>query len=167
MFWNFVATIFAGLGAAGLAYGIRAATRNRAPRWLVPVFAGAGMLGFLAHGEYTWFDHKSAQLPDSAVVVNKQSESAIWRPWSLVVPQVVRFTVLDTNSIVRTDQNPDVVTFYLYQFEKSYTDAVTEQVYLLNCASQELVPVNDEGKAETQSLMELSDDDRLLGAACS
>ena len=42
MFWTFVATVFCGLGTAGIALGIRAATRNKAPKWIIPVFAGAG-----------------------------------------------------------------------------------------------------------------------------
>lgn len=167
MFWNFVATAFAGLGAAGIALGIRAITAKRAPRWLIPVFAGAGMLAYMAYMEYTWFDLKQAQLPEDTVVVSEEKESVIWRPWSLVVPQISRFTVLDTNSIVPDEQNPDVYSFYLYRFEKTYTDSVQEQVYLLNCAERQLVPVSKEGEALVQSLRKLADDDRLLGAVCT
>lgn len=167
MFWTFVATIFAGLGAAGLAYGLRTITRQKAPKWIIPAFAGIGMLTFLAYGEYNWFDHKQSQLPDGAVVISKERQSVIWRPWSLVVPQIFRFTVLDTGSVVRDTRNPDLVTFYLYRFEKSYTDSVTKQVYLLNCGTRELVPINDKGKALPQALRKLSEEDRLLGSACS
>lgn len=167
MFWNFVATIFAGLGAAGLAYGLRTITRQRAPKWIIPAFAGIGMLTFLAYGEYTWFGHKQSQLPEGSVVVSTEKQSVVWRPWSLVVPQIFRFTVLDTNSIVRNPKNPQLVKFYLYRFEKSYTDSVTAQVYLLNCENRELVPVNDQNKALPQALRKLSEEDRLLGKACS
>lgn len=167
MFWNFVAAIFAGLGAAGLALGLRKMTRNRAPKWLIPVFAGIGILTFLAYNEYTWHTNMQSHLPEDTVVVSERAESAIWRPWSLVVPQVVSFTVLDTDSIVHDEKNPNVVNFYLYQFEKSYADAVTERIYLLNCQSQELVPISDDGKPDTRSLRKLSDDDRLLEQACS
>jgi hypothetical protein len=167
MLWNFVAAIFAGLGAAGLALGLRTMTRNRAPKWLIPVFGGIGILTYLAYNEYTWHTNMQSHLPEDAVVVSEQAESAVWRPWSLIVPQVVRFTVLDTQSIVRDESNPKVVSFYLYQFEKSYTDAVTEQVYLLNCHSQELVPVRDDDKVDTRSLRKLADDDRLLEQVCS
>ncbi|WP_148862395.1 hypothetical protein [Marinobacter fonticola] len=167
MFWNFVATVFAGLGAAGIAMGIRAVTAKKAPRWLVPVFGGAGMLAYMAYMEYTWFDLKQSQLPEDAVVVSEEQESVIWRPWSLVVPQTSRFTVVDTSSIVADEQNPKVFSFYLYRFEKSYTDSVEEQVYLLNCVEQQLVPVSENGEAMVQSLQKLADDDRLLGAVCT
>ncbi|ROT98297.1 hypothetical protein EB809_14195 [Marinobacter sp. R17] len=167
MFWNFVATVFAGLGAAGLALGIRAATRQKAPRWLIPVFAGIGMLSYLAYNEYTWHTVTQSRLPEGAVVVNEETQSVIWRPWSLIVPQVVRFTVLDTHSVKPDPTNPEVVSFYLYRFERTYTDSVKEQVYLLNCNSQELVPVDDDGKANTKGLRQLSDGDRLLGQVCS
>lgn len=167
MFWNFIATVFAGLGAAGIALGIRAITAKKAPRWLIPVFGGAGMLAYMAYMEYTWFDLKQSQLPEDAVVVAVEKESVIWRPWSLVVPQISRFTVLDTSSIVPDEQTPNVYSFYLYRFEKSYTDSVEEQVYLLNCTEQQLVPVSEEGKAKVESLRKLADHDRLLGAVCT
>ncbi|TBW54435.1 hypothetical protein EZI54_13530 [Marinobacter halodurans] len=167
MFWNFVATVFAGLGAAGLALGIRAATRQKAPRWLIPVFAGAGMLGYLAYNEYTWHTVMQSRLPKGAEVVSEETQRVIWRPWSLIVPQVARFTVLDTNSITRISSDPDVASFYLYQFERTYTDSVKEQVYLLNCTSQELVPVGDDGKANTKALRQLPDSDPLLARVCS
>ena len=62
MFWTFVATIFSGLGAAGIALGIRALTRKKAPKWIIPAFAGAGMLAYLVYGEYNWFEHKQTLL---------------------------------------------------------------------------------------------------------
>lgn len=74
MFWTFVATVICGLGAAGIALGIRSATRNKAPKWLIPVFAGAGMLGYLIYGEYSWYDHKQSRLPTEAVVVSTESK---------------------------------------------------------------------------------------------
>ena len=40
MLWELIATIVAGLGAAGIALAIRFISRKKAPRWLVPAFAG-------------------------------------------------------------------------------------------------------------------------------
>lgn len=166
MFWNFVATVFAGLGAAGIALGIRTLTRKKAPKWIIPVFAGLGMLSYLVYGEYNWFELKKSQLPSEAVVVSQEVKQVPWRPWTYLVPQVMSFTVLDTASIQSTPNDRNVHMFYLYRFEQSYTDAVTKQVHLLNCSTQELVPVNDEGNAIVENLRKLSDDDRLFIAAC-
>ena len=108
MFWTFVATVVCGLGAAGIALGIRAATRNKAPKWIIPVFAGAGMLGYLIYMEYTWFDQKEARLPDEAVVVSTESDGILWRPWTFVLPYVTAFSTVDTKSISRDTSSEDI-----------------------------------------------------------
>lgn len=166
MFWTFVATVFAGLGAAGIALGIRAITAKRAPKWIIPVFAGLGMLAYLIQGEYTWFEHKKSQLPPEAVVVGQEQQKNPLRPWTYLAPQVTSFTVLDTNSIESSPNNRDIHMFYLYRFEQSYTDAVSKQIHLLNCASKELVPLDDNGTPQVEQLRTLTDDDRLFIAAC-
>jgi hypothetical protein len=166
MFWTFVATVFCGLGAAGIALGIRAITRKKAPKWIIPAFAGAGMLGYLIYMEYTWFDLKQAQLPEEAVVVSTEEYGAPWRPWAYVVPQIAAFTVLDTNSVTRDDPEENIVRFSLYRFEQSYTDAVSQKMYLLNCDTRELVPLKGEKNLDTSALRRLSEDDQLLELAC-
>lgn len=167
MFWTFVATVFCGLGAAGIALGIRAITRKKAPKWIIPAFAGAGMLGYLIYMEYTWFELKQTQLPEEAVVVSTEKYGAPWRPWAYVVPQVAAFTVLDTNSIMVDNPEQNIVRFSLYRFEQSYTDAVSQKMYLLNCDSRELVPIKGEQTLDTSALRTLSEDDQLLELACN
>src|SRR5690554_2296508 len=98
MFWNLIATIVCGLGAAGIALGIRTITAKRAPKWIIPVFAGAGMLGYLIYGEYTWYDHKRSLLPEEAVVVSTEQEKLFFRPWTFVVPYVTAFSTVDVES---------------------------------------------------------------------
>lgn len=166
MFWTFIATVFCGLGAAGIALGIRSVTRKKAPKWIIPVFGGLGMLGYLVYGEYTWYEHKVSLLPTEAIVVGEETNSVIWRPWTYLVPQVMSFTVLDSNSIESSPNDRDVHMFYLYRFEQSYTDAVSKQVHLLNCSTQELVPLDDDGGPQVEQLRKLSDSNRLFIAAC-
>jgi hypothetical protein len=167
MFWTFVATMFSGLGAAGIAFGIRAITRNKAPKWIIPAFAGAGMLGYLIYMEYTWFDLKQTQLPEEAIVVSTEKYGAPWRPWAYVVPQVAAFTVLDTKSMIVDNPEQNIVRFSLYRFEQSYTDAVSQKMYLLNCDLRELVPLKGEKSLDTSALRILSEDDPLLALTCS
>ena len=68
MIWEWIATITAGLGAAGLLMLLRLFYK-RLPKSLIPAAAGLGMLLFQIHSEYTWFDHTRSLLPASAVVV--------------------------------------------------------------------------------------------------
>lgn len=166
MFWTLVATVFCGLGAAGIALGIRAATRNKAPKWFIPVFAGAGMLGYLIYGEYTWYDHKQSRLPAEAVVVNTQSDGIFWRPWSLVYPYVTSFSTIDTKSITQDTDNPDIIRFTLYRFEQKITDTVTHRIHIVNCATRELVPIGSDGTPRVDNLKTLSQGDLLYSTAC-
>ncbi|MBK1874302.1 MULTISPECIES: hypothetical protein [Marinobacter] len=168
MFWTLVATVFCGLGAAGIALGIRVATRNMAPKWIIPVFAGIGMLGYLIYGEYTWFDHKQSRLPDEAVVVSTERKGIFWRPWSLVYPYVTAFSTVDTNSIGRGDtSNPNIVRFTLYRFEQKITDAVSHRVHIINCATRELVPLGSDGTPRIDNLKVLERSDELYSTVCS
>lgn len=168
MFWNLVATIFAGLGAAGIALAIRSLTRKRAPKWLIPVFAGLGMMAYQVYIEYTWFDHMKSRLPQEAVVVSTQSESTWWRPWSYVMPQITSFTVLDRKSIRRDTAGQDeVVRFVLYRFRHTYGGRVSEGVYLANCNNGELVPISPEGKPQVDQMRKLEPDNTLRQSVCS
>ena len=166
MFWTFIATVFCGLGAAGIALGIRAITRNKAPRWLIPVFAGAGMLGYLIYGEYTWYDHKQTLLPEEAVVVGTESDGILWRPWTFVFPYVTAFSTVDVESISRDTDNPDIVRFTLYRFEQKMTDAVSHRVHIINCESRELVPLGADGKPRVDNMKVLESGDPLFQTVC-
>ena len=166
MFWNLVATLFAGLGAAGIALAIRSLSRKRAPKWIIPVFAGIGMLSYQIYNEYTWFEHKQTLLPAEAVVVATEERRIAWRPWSYLVPQVTSFTVLDTNSIRHELSQQDVVQFYLYRFERNYADVVTSQIYLLHCSRQELLPLDKDGEPQVNQLRQLAPEAPLFNRIC-
>ncbi len=167
MFWTFVATVFCGLGAAGIALGIRALTRKRAPKWLIPVFAGLGMLGYLIHGEYTWYDLKKSQLPEEAVIVDSESDGIYWRPWTFAFPYVTAFSTVDTKSISRDTANDSIVRFTLYRFKQKVTDAVSHRVHLLNCQSRELVPLGSDGTPRVDNMKVLDTTDTLLNTVCT
>lgn len=168
MFWNLVATVFAGLGAAGIALAIRSLTRKRAPKWLIPVFAGLGMMGYQIYIEYTWFDHMKSRLPAGTEVVSTQSATTWWRPWSYAFPQITSFTVLDRESIRQQSvAGDDVVRFILYRFRHTYGGRVSEGIHLANCRTGELVPVTNQGMPLTEQMRKLGEDNPLRQAVCS
>lgn len=166
MFWTFVATILCGLGAAGIALGIRAATAKRAPKWLVPMFAGAGMLAYLVSGEYTWFDHKRSLLPEEAVVVATEREQLFFRPWTFVVPYVTAFSMVDTSGFSRDTDDPNIVRFTLYRFEQTVSDAVSYRAHLINCQRRELVPLDSNGVPGVANMKLLEATDPLYKTVC-
>jgi len=167
MFWSFIATVFCGLGAAGIALGICKATRSKAPKWIIPVFAGAGMLGFLIFNEYTWYDLKQSRLPEGAVVVDTQAAAIFWRPWTFVFPYVTSFSTVDTKNIDRDTGNPDMVGFILYRFEQSLTETVSHRTHILNCATRKLVPLNIDGTPMVDNIKLLDNNHILLRTVCN
>lgn len=166
MIWMFIATIFSGLGAAGIALAIRAVTRKKAPKWLIPVFAGAGMLGFLIYSEYIWFDLKQSQLPDGVVIVGTETEGIFWRPLTFIAPYVTAFTAVDTQSIERSDDNTDVVSFTLYRFEQKLTESVSHRVHILHCRNRELVQLDPQGRPLINGMKRLDSSDSLYQTVC-
>jgi hypothetical protein len=167
MFWTLVATVLCGLGAAGIALGVRVATRSKAPKWIIPVFAGAGMLSFLIYNEYNWYHLKQSQLPEEAIIVDTETDGILWRPWTFIFPYVTAFSTVDLKSISRDTDNPDIVRFTLYRFEQKVTDAVSHRVHLLNCATDELVPLGSNGSPRIDNMKVLDQTDPLLTTVCS
>lgn len=95
MLWEFIATLSAGIGTAGIALLLRRLFK-RLPRELVPAAAGLGMLLFQIHSEYTWFAHTRALLPESARVVAAIPETAFYKPWAYVQAPVLKFAAIDS-----------------------------------------------------------------------
>ncbi|MFQ3786139.1 hypothetical protein [Halomonas sp. A29] len=169
MIWHLIAAIFAGLGAAGIGLILRLASGKRLPKWIVPVFAGLGMLGYQIHYEYSWFDHKQDQLPATATVIQTEQDSMVWRPWTYLYPMTVAFSIVDRNSMVsRQADDQELVEFILYRFEKEYVDQLHHQPYLINCSSAELVPLSEGNRQpRLDALRTLDEESRLYQAVCS
>lgn len=168
MIWHLIAAVFAGLGAAGIGLLLRTLSRGRLPRWIVPVFAGLGMLGYQIHHEYTWFEHMRGQLPDSARVITSEQRPAFWRPWTYAFPLTTAFTVIDEDRLVRSraDEAP-LVEFILYRFEMGAAGRLDHRPHLMNCATGELVPLDaDTRRPQTQALRRLEADAPLRRALC-
>lgn len=168
MIWHLIAAIFAGLAAAGIGLILRTLSGKRLPSWIVPVFGGLGMLGYQVHVEYTWFEHKQAQLPETATVISSDTGTAVWRPWTFAIPMTTKFSVVDSENIRLIEQDDALLAeFILYQFERHYTDIIITQPYLLNCDSRELVPLNKESREPIlEEIRTLRETSPLLNSVC-
>jgi len=169
MIWHLIAAVFAGLAAAGIGLILRTLSGKRLPKWIVPVFGGLGMLGYQIHVEYSWFEHKQAQLPDTAVVISSDTGTAVWRPWTFAIPMTTKFSLVDSENIRMSEQDGDrLAEFILYQFERHHTDILITQPYLLNCESRELVPVNQETREPIlEEIRILRETSPLLNTVCA
>ncbi|QTP58026.1 hypothetical protein HNO53_04360 [Billgrantia antri] len=169
MIWHFIAAVFAGLGAAGVGLLLRTLSGKRLPRWIVPVFAGLGILGYQINHEYSWYEHKRNQLPATAQVVDTEHDRMFWRPWTYASPLTVGFSVVDHSSMERRQADDhQLVEFILYRFQRAHVDRLHHQPYLMNCASAELVPLAEESRQpRVDALRELDRESALYQAVCS
>ncbi|RAU16577.1 hypothetical protein DN062_17580 [Nitrincola tibetensis] len=167
MIWTIVAIVFAGLGAAGIALTLRKLTRNKLPKWIIPVFAGAGMLAYQIYYEYDWFDHQQQRQPEGTVVVSTEEGQVFWRPWTYWFPMTIAFSVLDTNNIVKVELNDvELAEFILYRFEKQHIDHVSVKAHVMNCETAELLPLSSERTLQFERLRVLAKDDVLYTSVC-
>ncbi len=171
MLWDLIATIVAGVGAAGIALLIRKMTVQRAPRYLVPFFAAMGMLGFQIFSEYQWYEHQQSLLPEGVVVVKAVAETTPWRPWSYLQPQVVRFMALDVKNAAANEQNPQLMLATLYLFERRQAAIAVKQV--IHCGLQHIADFNHtlaipmEGSALDHNWHPISPDEQALLEVCA
>ncbi len=167
MIWTIIAIVFSGLGAAGVALILRKLSRNKLPKWIIPVFAGLGMLGYQISYEYSWFEHQQARQPDAAVVVSTEEGTVFWRPWTYFFPMIIAYTVIDTENMVQTDaEEYQFAEFILYRFEKQHVDLVSHQAYLLNCTTAEMVPIDQQRQPNLSRLEKVDVEDLIYVTAC-
>lgn len=168
MIWHLVATFSAGLGAAGIAFLLRSLSRQKLPKWIVPAFAGIGMLAYQIYFEYNWFDHQSSRQPAGAVVTSSQQGEVFWRPWTFFYPMTTVFTVVDTNNLqVSKVDGLTLVEFIEYRFEKKYIDVVTHRRYVLNCTDAQMVAVSDEQQVLSKQPLSVKRGSVLYTTVCS
>lgn len=112
-----VAMVSAGFCFAGFALLLSKIVK-KAPKWLVPAAAGLGMISFQVYSEYTWFAHSKNLLPKQTVVVAEVGETAFYKPWTYVVPQVLKFVAADTGNVKKLDEEGSLRQVQLYFFER-------------------------------------------------
>ena len=167
--------LFAALAAAfclgGVALILRKITGQRLPRWIVPVAAGLGMIGFTVWNEYTWFPRATAGLPDGVVVTVANADSAVWRPWTYVVPVTTRFAALDLRAPLRNDAQPGRVMVPMVLVQRWVPSVTTSVVFDCTTARRaDLMPggarLGADGAVIGATWLQLAPDDPILTTAC-
>ena len=102
-----IAAIVAAIAFAGIALIIRKIFKS-APKWLVPVAAGLGLIIFTIWSEYDWFGRVSSELPQGVEVVWTQEEPSPLRPWTFVFPLTTKFIAMDVANIKAHPANADL-----------------------------------------------------------
>ena len=171
MIWELIATFVFGFAAAGIAMLLNIATGKRLPRWLIPVTAGAGMIGFTIWNEYNWYPRTSAELPDEIEVVLTHEKRSFYQPWTYVKPYIDRFMAVDLAGAKRNEKFPDQVIVDTLFFGR-WAPAVALPI-LLDCAEArradlaDTTEFDDSGAPVGVDWIPLSPDDPLLKAVCA
>lgn len=167
MLYEFIATIAAGFALAGVALlmqHLAKLAKKKTPKWLVPIFAGIGMLFFQIHQEYHWYDQQTTSLPERMVVVKTIEDSAWFRPWTYLKPQTIRFMAVDKGNIQIYNDKPHIKLINLYLFERRMSTKTIPQ--LIDC--QQKTRANSLQDLEVSAnWIKLTDTDELIKAICS
>lgn len=170
MFWELVATLVAGVAAAGIVLALGKLTGGRLARWVMPVAAGAAMIGMAIYNEYGWFPRTQANLPEGMEIVETVEVRAWYRPWTYLAPYVERFVAVDRPSIRTHDAKPDHRLADVYLFGR--WSPVHRLPVLADCALWRRAALADgisfaeDGSVAGADWTSVADDDAIVGALC-
>lgn len=108
MYVDIITIIAAGFAAAGIVMILNKLSGGRLPRWAIPAGAGAGMILMSLSNEYRWYPRTLNLLPAGFEVVSTAEHSALYSPWTYVVPYVDRFAAVDVDGVQRNPAQPDL-----------------------------------------------------------
>ncbi|MCL3882957.1 hypothetical protein [Marivita sp. GX14005] len=163
MFLELIGVIVAGIAGAGVMLIVSRLTGGRLPKWLVPLAAGAAMLGTAISSEYSWFSRTSEAMPDGLEVVQSVESTAFYRPWTYLAPYTDRFIALDTEGLRSNANDPDLHMADLYLFRRWGT--VQSVQVMVNCLTgQRADPAGGDGGAPVWR--DVPPDDPLVRAVC-
>lgn len=170
MFFELIATIVAGFACAGLAMLLNVLTGKRLPKWILPVAAGAGMIGMTISNEYTWFERTAQTLPEGIEIAMKVDEQSWLRPWTKIWPYTKRFAAVDT-ATRRTNENfPDQRLADLYFFGR--WSPINQAPMLFDCAMHRSALLidgaefADDGSIANADWQPVPEDDPILTLVC-
>lgn len=171
MLIHLLATFSAGICAAGFVLLFYRARGRKSPRYLIPLAAGLAMLAYNIWDEYSWASRTIAALPKHIEVVETFSGSAVWKPWTYLVPQIERFTSVDRSKLRRNDELPGYVLAEIILVARRSPTAVTQQLY--DCRKARRTDVmqsegfDEKGLPLNQDWVALEPDNLLFKAICS
>lgn len=170
MFVELIATVFAGIACAGIAMLLNIITGRRLPKWVMPVAAGAGMIGMTISNEYTWFGRTAERLPEGVEIAMTVDEQSWWRPWTQMWPYTKRFAAVDTGTSRSNANLPDQRLADIYFFGR--WSPVNQAPMIFDCASAKSALLIDgadfatDGSVANADWQVMPTDDPILKLVC-
>ncbi|SFJ16642.1 hypothetical protein [Albimonas pacifica] len=167
MFLELIATIVAGVGAAGVVLLLGRLMGGRLPRWGAPVAAGLAMLAATIWSEYDWEARTVAGLPEGMTVIETVEETALHRPWTYLAPLTTRLAALDVAGIQTNPEAPGVKLAEVWFFGR--WRPVDRAAVMIRCAPAAQARVSDAALADVSAAewRPMPADDPLVAAACA
>lgn len=170
MYVDIITIIAAGFAAAGVVMILNRLTGKRLPRWAIPAGAGAGMILMSLTNEYRWYPRTLNLLPEGFEVISTAEHSALYSPWTYLVPYVDRFAAVDVDGVQRNADQPDLRLSRVIVFTRWAPVQVRPAVF--DCAlgrSALLDPgaiFNDDGSIRVARWDQTGADDPATAAIC-
>ena len=171
MFFELVGTVLAGVAAALLVFAVRRYAPGRIPKWLMPVAAGAAMIAATISSEYGWYGRTAGQMPEGFAVARTVGESAVYRPWTYLVPLTTRFVAVDQEGAKTHPDFPGQRIVDLYFFGR--WQPVQAVPVLFDCPGHRSVVIaagtefGPDGAVQNPEWEEMPSDDPVLRTACA
>lgn len=170
MFVELIATIFAGIACAGIAMLLNRLTGRRLPKWIIPIAAGAGMLGMTVSNEYTWYSRTAETLPEGLEIAMTVDEQSWLRPWTQLWPYTKRFAAVDVATARTNESLPNQRLADLYFFGR--WSPVNQAPMLIDCAQARSALLIDgaefaeDGTVSNADWQAMGQDDPILKLVC-
>lgn len=170
MFLTLLAALIAGLGAAGIGIAIYKLSKKKVGKWIIPTFAGLGILGYQISYEYSWYEAQLEHQPKDTVIVATDSTAVFFRPWTFVFPLIDSYTLIEPKKIIYSEQKApkaQLASFILYRVDKSIQDALTHKKHVLNCTTAELIQLKEDNQIDSKTkIKKLGKEDKLFKVVC-
>ncbi|SFJ86856.1 hypothetical protein [Celeribacter neptunius] len=163
MLLEFIATITAGVGAAGIVLAAQKLLRLPLPKWVMPACAGIAMLALTISLDYSWFARTEASLGPDKVTAMKVEKKQIWRPWTYVFPVTTRFIALDKAGARIDGATVETDMYLLARRADSAIVPVAFDCLLSRRADTAGLP---EGDLSGATWFDMDQDDPILRTAC-
>lgn len=165
-----VGAVVLAIGVVGIVLMICKVLRLKPPKGLLPLVAGAAILGFHIMIEYTWFDRNVTELPDSIVVAQRITDSEWWQPWTFVVPKIDQYIAFDSDALRTGGPDGQMAAAVFYFVARYNPTLVVRQVY--DCATPRRIdlagqrPFAEDGSPVESDWIEIAADDPLRASLC-
>lgn len=170
MAYELIAAIVLAIGVGGMVVLLRKMSGGRIPKTTLPIAIALALIGFAVWGDYSWASRTQGALPDRLTVVDEQTESNMWRPWTYLVPLTERMIVVDTGSVRRNPAMPGTALVDFFFFERRLP---TRQLpVLVDCEESRSALIGNVADLSEETMdsldwTDLPDGNRLIPAVCT